>query len=73
MKYRIESLPDVDSPREGVQVITVWVEGGRGSMGPMHVIGLSNLAKVLAAWPSFRKALAEARLRLLALRATWHS
>ena len=45
VKYRIESLPDVDSPREDVQVIKVWVEGGRGSMGPMHVIGLSNLAK----------------------------
>lgn len=48
MKYRIESLPDVDSPREDVQVIKVWVEGGRGSMGPMHVIGLSNLEKALS-------------------------
>ena len=48
MKYRIESLPDVDSPREDVQLINVWVEGGRGSMGPMHVIGLSNLAKALS-------------------------
>lgn len=38
VKYRIESLPDADSPREG----------GRGSMGPMHVIGLSNLAKALS-------------------------
>ena len=48
MKYRIEFLPDVDSPREDVQVIKVWVEGGRGSLGPMHVIGLSNLAKALS-------------------------
>lgn len=48
VRYRIESLPDVDSPREDVQVIKVWVEGGRGSMGPMHVIGLSNLAKTLS-------------------------
>ena len=48
VKYRIESLPDVDSPREDVQVIKVWVEGGRGSLGPMHVIGLSNLAKALS-------------------------
>lgn len=48
MKYRIESLPDADSPREDVQLINVWVEGGRGSMGPMHVIGLSNLAKALS-------------------------
>lgn len=46
VKYRIESLPDVDSPREDVQVIKVWVEGGRGSMGPMHVIGLSNLRRL---------------------------
>lgn len=48
VRYRIESLPDVDSPREDVQLINVWVEGGRGSMGPMHVIGLSNLAKALS-------------------------
>ena len=48
VKYRIQSLPDVDSPREAVQVIKVWVEGGRGSLGPMHVIGLSNLAKTLS-------------------------
>ena len=48
VKYRIESLPDMDSPMEDVQLINVWVEGGRGSMGPMHVIGLSNLAKALS-------------------------
>lgn len=48
VRYRIESLPDADSPREDVQLINVWVEGGRGSMGPMHVIGLSNLAKALS-------------------------
>ena len=48
MKYRIEFLPDVDSPREGVQVIKVWVEGGHSSLGPMHTIGLSSLAKTLS-------------------------
>lgn len=48
MKYRIESLPDVDSPREDVQVITVYVKGGHSSLGPMHTIGLSSLAKILS-------------------------
>ena len=48
MKYRIESLPDVDSPREDVQVITVYVKGGHSSLGPMHTIGLSGLAKALS-------------------------
>lgn len=48
MKYRIESLPDVDSPREDVQVITVYVKGGHSSLGPMHTIGLSSLAKALS-------------------------
>ena len=48
MKYRIESLPDVDSPREYVQVITVYVKGGHSSLGPMHTIGLSSLAKALS-------------------------
>lgn len=48
VKYRIESLPDVDSSREDVQVITVHVKGGHSSLGPMHTIGLSKLAKTLS-------------------------
>lgn len=47
-KYRIESLPDVDSPREDVQLIRVNIEGTNGSMRPAQVLGLATLAEALS-------------------------
>lgn len=47
-KYRIESLPDMDSPREDVQLIRVNIEGTNGSMRPAQVLGLATLAEALS-------------------------